>query len=192
MSKKVTFRTVIEVIGKPKEHVEEALKRYIEKIKNDEKYQILREEYAEVKQQENSFWGTFAELEIEAKDVQDLIGFCFDYMPSVIEILEPSKIELKDREFSDFFNDLQAKLHQVDMIAKQVKLENEHFSANMAKLLRNYLVVLLGERDRTLEQLSKFTGMKEEIMGDFLDKLIDEGLIKMEKGIYHINREKLD
>jgi len=183
---------MIEVLGKPKEHVEQAIRTYIERIKKDERYQVQREEFAEVKKQESELWATFAELEIETKDLQHLISFCFDYMPAAIEILEPTKIELTDKECSDFFSDLQSKLHQVDMIAKQVKLENDHSNANLSKLLRNYLVILLGERNLTLEQLHKFTGMKEQVLGDFLDRLIDEGLIKMEEGIYRLNPERLD
>ena len=167
------------------------MKGYIEKIKKDERYKVSREEFAEVKKQESDLWATFTELEMEIKNVQDLISFCFDYMPSIIEVLKPVKITLSDKGFSDFFNDLQARLHQVDMIAKQVKLENDSLKMNMGKLLRNYLTILLGKESLTLEQLSKFTGVVEEKLGDYLDNLIDEGLVKMEKGAYSLNKEKL-
>lgn len=181
----------MEVLGKPKEHVEKALKSYVEKIKKDKRYNVLREEFAEVKEQESELWATFTELEMEMEDIQDLIGFCFDYMPSIVEILRPGKIILSDKDFSDFFNDLQARLHQVDMVAKQVKLENDGLKVNMGKLLRNYLTILLGKAGMTLEQLSKLTGVVEEKLGDYLDKLIDEGMVSMEKGIYALQKEKL-
>lgn len=192
MPEKILCRVVIEVLGKPKEHIEQAIKSYIEKIKKDERYKILREEFAELKKQESELWATFTELEMEIKDVQDLIGFCFDYMPSVVEILKPSKLILSDKDFSDFFNDLQARLHQVDMVAKQVKMENDGLKVNMGKLLRNYLTVLLGKGDSSLKQLSRLTGVAEEKLGDYLDNLIDEGLVKMEKGVYSLNKEKLN
>jgi DNA repair exonuclease SbcCD ATPase subunit len=191
MSDKILCRVVIEVLGKPKEHVEKAMQSYIEKIKKDEKLKVLREEFAEVKKQESEFWATFTELEMEIEDVQNLIGFCFDYMPSVVEILNPSKIEMSDKGFSDFFSDLQARLHQVDMVAKQVKMENNSLKMNMGKLLRNYLTILLGKNALTLEQLSRFTGVTKDILGDYLDKLLDEGLVRMENEIYSLNQEKL-
>ena len=187
----ILCRVLIEVLGKPKDHVEKTIKDYVEKIKADERYNIVKEEFAEIKKQENDLWAIFTELEIEMKDLQDLTSFCFDYMPSVLEILKPSKLEIGEKHLSDFFNDLQARLHQVDMIAKQMKLENTHLKSNMGKLLKNYLIVLLGKGDLTLEQLSKFTGINEDNLGDSMDKLLDEGLVKMEKGVYSLNREKL-
>lgn len=191
MRERILCRTVIEVLGKPQEHVEKAMKSYIEKLKKDEKYKIVREEFAELKKQESELWSTFAELEMEVKEMQDLISFCFDYMPSIVEVLKPERMELTDEDFSRFFNDLQARLHQVDMIAKQVKLENDNLKGSMGKLLRNYLVILLGKGDYGLGQLSKFTGVKEDVLGDFLDKLLDEGVVEMEKGVYSLNKEKL-
>jgi len=192
MAEKIICRVVVEVLGKPREHIEKAMKGYIEKIKKDERYTITREDSAEMKKQESELWATFTELEMEMKDIQDMISFCFDYMPSVIEILEPTKLTLSDKGFSDFFNDLQARLHGVDMIAKQVKLENDGLKRTMNQLLKNYLTILLGKGDSTLEQLSKFTGVAEDKLGDYLDKLMDEGLVKMEKGVYSLNREKFE
>lgn len=191
MSDKILCRVVVEVLGKPKEHVERVIKGYIEKIKKDEKYTVLREEFAEVKKQESDLWATFAELEMELGNIQDLISFCFDYMPSTLEVLKPVEISLSDKGFSDFFNDLQARLHQVDMIAKQVKMENDSLKINMGRLLRNYLTVLLGKGNSTLEQLSRLTGVAEEKLGDYLDNLVDEGVIEMDKGVYSLSKEKL-
>ena len=191
MADKIVCRAVIEVLGKPKEHVEKAMQEYIGNLKKDERFKIIREDIAELKKQENDLWATFTELEMEVKEIKDVVSFCFEYMPSLIEIIEPDKLTLTDKDFSDFFNDLQARLHQVDMIAKQVKLESEHSSLSVTKLLRNYLMMLLNERDLNLEQLSKFTGVKEELLGDYLDKLIDQKILEMENGIYHLNKEQL-
>ena len=44
MEKNIHFRAVIEVLGKPKEHVDSALKSYIQKLKEDAHYIILKEE----------------------------------------------------------------------------------------------------------------------------------------------------
>ncbi len=191
MGNKIVCRAVIEVLGQPKEHVEKAMQEYIGNLKKDERYQIIREDFAELKKQDNNLWATFTEMEIEVKEIKDVVSFCFEYMPSLIEIIEPEKITLTDRDFSDFFNDLQARLHQVDMVAKQVKLESEHSNVSMNKLLRNYVVMLLNERDLSMEELSKFTGIKEEVLGDYLDGLVDQKILEMEKGVYHLNKEQL-
>lgn len=187
MAKKILFRALIEVLGKPKEHVEKSLKGYVEKLKQDKKYQVISEDYAETKKRDKEeLWATFAELEIKATDIDDLIGFCFDYMPSSIEVIEPNELGLSNVNISHFLSNLQARLHQVDMVAKQVKLENDHLRKTASALLKNYLQVLLAKNNLTSDQLSKLTGVNKDKLEDFLDKLIDEGKIELKGGIYKI------
>ena len=50
----IRCRTIIEVLGKPKEHVEKSIKDYIEHIKKDSELVILNEEYSEMKSRESS------------------------------------------------------------------------------------------------------------------------------------------
>ena len=186
---KVVCRALVEIMGKPKEHVESSLKGYLDKLQKDDNYAIINLEFLEgKKQEENDLWVAFAEIEFSTEKVDNIVSFCFDYMPSVIEIVEPKSIILKDSEFSHVLNDLQARLHQVDMIAKQLNMRNQILQKNMAGLLRNYLLVLLGKSDLNLEQLSKLTGVTKEKLGDYLDKLIDEGKVDLTGEIYVIKK----
>ena len=187
---KINFRAILEVLGKPQEYVEEALKGYLKKLREDGRYKVLNQEMAETKQQEGQeMWSTFAEIEVETKEPKSIVAFCFDYMPSMVEIIEPAEIILTDVEASEFFSDLQGKLHNVDMVAKQTKLENEHLQRNMALLLKNYILVLLTQNNLTLDQISKLTGVNKDKIGDFLDKLIDEKRVDLKEGTYFIVRE---
>lgn len=183
---KVQFRALIEVLGKPKEHVEKSLQSYVKKLREDERFSIKDSEFVEAKEQEKQpgLWATFAELEIEAEKLDDIISFCFDYMPSSIEILSPSELTFDAQTLSFTLNDLQAKLHQVDMVAKQVKMERDYMNKNSTLLLRNFILVLLSKGRLTVEQLSKFTGVETKKLGDFLDKLIDEGKVELEGDVY--------
>src|SRR3989339_2047985 len=187
---KLLCRAVIEVLGKPQEHVEQAMKEYMHNLKNDTRFKVLREDYADAQKQGSEFWATFVELEFEVNQVADLISFCFEYMPSLIEIIEPDKISLTDKQLSDFLNDLQAKLHQVDMVAKQVKLENDKLELNTSKLLKNYLVVLLSKNELSLSQLSSLTGVPEDKLGDYLDKLIDQQVVQLTNGLYNLIKKE--
>ena len=191
---KIVFRAVIEVAGKPKEHVEQTLKDYVANLKEDERYNVLKEVFAEVQkhEEEEDLWACFAEVEVDTDNILNLTHFGFEFMPAMIEIIEPQEMKINQADFSEYLSDLQFKLHQVDMIAKQVKFENEKVRRDMAKLLKNYVVILLGKGGMSLEQLSKFTGVKEEPLGDYMDKLLDERLVKLEKDIYSLNREELD
>ena len=181
----ILFRAVIEVLGRPEEHVEKSLKGFVDKLKKDEDFKVDSEDYAEIKKQdEQDLWAGFAEIEASTNNVDNLIRFCFDYMPSMIEIIEPKELKLTEMDVSHFLNSLQARLHNIDMIAKQVKFENNQLNKNMAGLLRNYLLVLLSSKGFDANQLSKLTGVNQDKLEDYLDKLIDEGRIELKDGIY--------
>ena len=185
MDNPIQFRAVLEVIGKPKEHVEKAIRGYLGTLKQDKKYQLVQEDLAEVKKQDNAeLWSTFAELELKTSKIEFLTAFCFEYMPSIIEVIEPQQFTFSDGDLSQFLNDLQAKLHQVDMVAKEVKIEREILQQNMTALLKNYILVLLSKNQLTSEQLSKLTGVDKEKLEDYLDLMIDEGKIDLKGNLY--------
>ncbi len=193
MGKKIIFRAIVEVLGKPKEHVDSTLKGYLQKLKENSHYQVVKEELADLKKHEESeLWMAFAELELKTTGVGEIIDFCFDYMPSLIEIIEPEELELDSLGVSSFLNDLQAKLHGVDMLAKQMKIENQLTNNSLAKLLNNYIVILLRSNNLDSKQLSTYTGMNIEVLEDYLDKMIDEGKIDLKEGIYFLKEKEAE
>lgn len=193
MGKKVLFRAVVEVLGKPKEHVDSSLKGYLQKLKENSHYQVVKEELAELKKHEESeLWMAFAELEIRTSGVAEIIDFCFDYMPSLIEIIEPEELQLDSLAVSSFLNDMQAKLHGVDMLAKQMKMENQLTNQSLAKLLFNFIVILLRDHNLSSEQLGKLTGMNIDVLEDYLDKMIDEGKVDLKEGIYFLKEKEAE
>ncbi len=101
----IHFRTIVEVVGRPKEHVEETIRGHVEKIKKDESLEIINQDFADVKKEEDKenqegLWLTFVELELWIKNLPSLIGFCFDYMPSSVEIIEPKQLTFKNFDIS--------------------------------------------------------------------------------------------
>src|SRR3989344_1311774 len=99
----ILFRTVVEVLGKPKEHIENTLREYVKNIKASQKYKVKVEDFAPAKQQEKQeLWAAFVELELETETMANLLNFCFDFMPSVIEIIEPREIVVQDVELATF------------------------------------------------------------------------------------------
>src|SRR3989344_5511432 len=191
MKKELLFRAIIEVLGRPKEHVEKTIKDYLERLKQDKNYQIVSEEVAEVKKQEKEeMWVIFAELEVRTEKVDNIIGFCFEYMPSMIELIEPSELTLRDVTLSNFLNDLQARLHHVGIVAKQLKSENDFLKKSLAVLVKNYVTILLnGGKRMTSEQLSRLTGLAKDKLEDFLDQLIDKGEIDLKEDLYSLKKK---
>tara|TARA_Y100000310_G_scaffold335538_1_gene417822 strand:+ start:3104 stop:3697 length:594 start_codon:yes stop_codon:yes gene_type:complete len=194
MEKEITFRAVIEVLGRPQEHVESAMKGYLDKLKADTTYQVIHEELAEAKkQEEEKMWVVFAELDIKTARVDDIIGFCFEYMPSMVEIVEPKELIMKDVVVTNFLNDLQAKLHHLGIVAKQLKSENDHLNRNIAIMLKNYVTILLNKQKQlNSEQLANLTGMAKDKLEDFLDQLIDKDEIYLKEGLYSLKKKSED
>jgi len=179
----IRVRTIIEVLGKPKEHVENAIKEYIEHIKEDSELVVLNEEYSETVEQ-GKLWSRFVELDLIIKGTPKLISFCFEYMPSSLEVLKPEHLIMTNPELSNFLNDLQARLHNVDMIVKQQKAENEFLKKNMNAIVHNVIIICLKVSKLSLEQLSQVTGVDIKELEAFVEKLLKENKIKKEDDLY--------
>lgn len=184
----IQARIVLEIIGKPKEHVEKTMKDYVEKIKKENEMEVLHVDINEVQKQETGvqgdklikeIWATFAEMEILFKNLPAITYFCFEYMPSSIEIIEPQDLHTNGNDLTGFFTDLQFRLHQVDMVAKQQKSETKFWENNTKGLLTNFVTMLMVNRELSSAELARLTGVKVDTMEDFLDELIDEGKIEM-------------
>ena len=137
-------------------------------------------------------WATFAELEMVAKGIRKLIAFCFDYMPSSIQILKPESYILDRSMIEDFVNDLQARLHDVDMIVKKQKNENEFLKKNMHTTVKNMILIALLYGSLDSEKLSKVTGIKPEELKIFLDNMVKENRIKEENGSYSLVKKEME
>ncbi len=121
---KIHAKIVIEILGTPKEHVEETIRKVIENLKKEEGVKLLKEVTYEA-EKIKEMWSTFSDLDIELEDATKLVGICFDYMPSSVEIIEPLKMNIETTMISDFLNDLLARLHKTDMILKNALAENQ-------------------------------------------------------------------
>ncbi|RME55208.1 hypothetical protein D6777_01270 [Candidatus Woesearchaeota archaeon] len=125
MEKDITVRIILEIIGAPKEHIEDALEQTIKKFENEEKIEVVDVKRFESKQLENKFWSIFAEIEFKSDDIKKVLDVCFDYTPSSIEIIEPAGIELDTGYLSSLFNDLLAQIHQFVAIIKNLDAERQ-------------------------------------------------------------------
>lgn len=182
----IRCRAILEVLGKPKEHVEETVKLLVEKVRENPEISILSEKYAEMKQEGKTMFSTFVELEMIIKGITVLTGFCFDFMPSSIEIEKPEELVIKNRDISNIYNDLQAKLHNVDMVAKTLKAESDFLKRNLNTMVSNIITILIKIGKDSLDDLSTFTGISNEELEKHLEKLIQEGKIKKEEDVYKL------
>ncbi len=181
----IRCKIIIEILGKPKGHIEKTIRTYVDKIKDDSNLIVLKSEFADA-QEKGNLWATFVELELIIKGIPKLIAFCFDYMPSSIEILKPEEFSMKKSTVEDMLNDLQARLHQVDMVVQQQKNENEFLKQNLNKSVSNAILISLAFGSQDKEKLSKVTGIPDKELKIFLDKLIKENKIRKENELYSL------
>lgn len=173
----IHFTAIIEVLGKPKEHVEKALNDYLSKIK-ESKLIFIKEETSEAKEVEDSMFSTFSEVELMAKGTDALINFCFDYMPSSIEVVEPSILKYSSKALTDFLNDLQTRLHNLDMMVKTTKSKNQALNRNTENLLKNSIKLAVTSGYETVGSISKVLGISEKNLENITDTLVQSGSLK--------------
>ncbi|PIU29809.1 hypothetical protein COT07_04020 [Candidatus Woesearchaeota archaeon CG07_land_8_20_14_0_80_44_23] len=183
--KSVLARAIIEILGAPKDYVETTLNVIADTIKKNEDLRVEKEEFFEPKKQEKLF-SAFMELDIRFRSIEGLFGFCIDFMPSSVDILEPEKIDYDSAELTRNVNDLMAKLHKIDSALKQVNVENELLQHNAMLLLRNNVIITLGEKKMNLKELSSRTGVPEEQLKNFLELWIKEGMLKSQDELYFV------
>jgi Fic family protein len=93
-------------------------------------------------------------------------------------------LHLKERELSGLLNDLQANLHNMNVLVKNITNENLNLKKNANNLLWNIIAVMTFKEGKTLEQLSNITGFEKENLKAFLDKLEEQGKIEQKEGKY--------
>ncbi len=172
-------RFVLEIIGIPKDHVKQTMETYVAKLKEDDDLEFVKEFIAEPVEKGKVFV-IYAELEIWIKGLEKLFAFCLDAMPSSVEILNPDDFTLKARDFSNLLNDLQAKLHEVDLVVKQLRVKNKTLDTNAKAILTNLIVLSVKKNGKSAEQIAGEAGVKEEVIKPFLDDMVDKGLIVLE------------
>lgn len=124
MENKIVVKFIVELMGSPKEHVDKTMRMVMEKIKKDDRFRVKNMKMFEL-QKIKELWSTFIEADIEFKASKDIIDFCFNYMPSSVEILAPEKVkDFRLKEMAELFNEMLGKLHKYDLILKNLHAEN--------------------------------------------------------------------
>lgn len=179
----ITARCIIEMVGSPKEHVIDTMNKFVDGLKKEKRLTVVSSTVAEPAVQGN-FFSTYAELEARFSDVPALLSFCFDAMPSSIEILEPSTIPFKSEDLTNLLNDLQAKLHALDMDMKLLNAKNIVLDKNGLTMFRNFVKYALESGGKTLGELSNLCGIIEDDLQPFMTKLLDSGEFSLKKGVF--------
>ncbi len=124
-TKGIRVLMIIEVIGRPPEHLTETLNNMIEQIDSENGIRVKDKKINEpiLMKDEKDFYTSFAEIEVEAGEIMNVVGLIFKYMPSHVEIIHPEFIALKNNSWSEILNELTRRLHGYDEVARIIQFE---------------------------------------------------------------------
>ena len=174
----IVARCIVEIMGAPKEFIAKSLQEHVDKIKQDG-LDVQIEKYAEPVPNDKMFT-QFVELQISFKDTKQLLDFCFDSMPSSVEIMSPESFTVDMTSFEQFINDLQSKLHHTDMMLKGLQAQKQVIDRNAMNILNNFIKFACSVKPRSVEDLSALLGVQTEELSQFLDGLIKKGVVEKE------------
>jgi len=185
---RVTAKVIFEIVGNPKDHVVNALKKYIQLLKSDPAMKISDEYVAEPEEKEG-LWSTFAEMDVTVQGIDKLTWLCVNFTPASVEIMEPSSFEITDKGMTDWMNDLLSKLHEIGMHSKSMASENDLLKLNINRLIRNTIANALKYAGKSLnhDELAKEVGIQDkEHIVPFLDAMLKEGRILKDGAGYRL------
>lgn len=122
---------IVEMAGRPAAHLTESLEKHVGILREVKDVEVDRIEVSEPRaiaredgdkkletREGDEMFTAFAECEFEIPSFARLSETMFDFMPSSVEVIKPSSVELEAVEATDLLNNISGRLHRYDEIAK--------------------------------------------------------------------------
>ncbi|MEX0920177.1 MAG: hypothetical protein WDZ69_01175 [Candidatus Pacearchaeota archaeon] len=124
---KIRAVMILDIIGRPANHLIETLENMINDLGNEKKVDVLSKDIKEpvLMKDQKELYTTFAEVEIEVEEIPYLSKLMFKYMPANIEIISPEILMVSNDRINEILNDLIFKLHRYDEIARVMQVEKQ-------------------------------------------------------------------
>ncbi|HIH52340.1 hypothetical protein J4412_01125 [Candidatus Pacearchaeota archaeon] len=132
---------IIEIMGRPKEHLIQTLEALSKEISEEKGVKIVTKKINEpvLAKDQKDLFTTFAEIEIEVEDPLLLTILMFKYMPSHLEIVEPEKFILTNVGFGDILNEITRRLHRYEELVRvmQIQMQAQAQKVPQLKVIEN-------------------------------------------------------
>ena len=168
---------LFEIIGNPKEHVKKSMDLVVKNISDNPDIEVVDSDLGEPEEVQGDLHGCFWDADLLVKKLDTLSWLCFNFMPASIEVKEPSKLSMTDKNFSDFMNDLLASMHESNQKFIETTNMNKHLQRNINAILRNAILVALREDTLSSDEIGKLIGISGDQIIPVLDALIKENRI---------------
>ena len=179
----IKAKLIIEIVGKPKEYVEETIKKTLEKLKDEKKSNVLSEKTHETKEVQESVFSTFAEVELVTETFQRFLDICYEYAPSSIEILEPEKYPMKTKDMEGILNDLILRVHGVTGQLREALARIGILDSNFMNLMKRMVISLIEDSPKKISHIADKMGLPEDKTKMFLENFEKENVVKIEKDL---------
>jgi len=133
---KIRAMMILDIIGRPPEHLVKSLEKLIEDIGKEQGVVIKSKSIKEpvIMKENKEFYSTFAEIEVEVEDIPYLAILMFKYMPAHIEVISPETINLSNNGWSDILSELVRRLHAYDEVARIMQIEHQELMNKFQEL----------------------------------------------------------
>jgi len=124
---KVKAKIIVEIMGRPPEHLTYALNALIDKMGAENGVKIIAKKIHTPKsvKEAKDIYTTFAEIETEIDGIERFLGVIMAYMPANVEIFEPTSFKMQANDMNAIANYIISRLHKYDEITKRVIFERD-------------------------------------------------------------------
>jgi len=128
---------ILEVLGKPPEHLIETLEELIKQIALEKGVNVKEKKVNDphLIEKSDNLYTSFAEIVVECDEIMNLVVILFKYMPSHLQIIYPEKVTLKNSEMNDFTNEIIRRLHAYDEVARVIQFEKSVLETKLKDIL---------------------------------------------------------
>lgn len=137
-SKNIRAVMILEIIGRPPEHLTEALEKIIQELDKEKGVKVLNKKINKPvgMEEQKEFYTTFAEIEVETEEIIILAMLMFKYMPAHIEIITPELIAVPNTSWNEILNELTRRLHGYDEVARILQNERMIMQQKLQELMQ--------------------------------------------------------
>jgi len=171
-TKDIGLLLIIEVIGKPPEHLTETLKNIVTNIDNEKGVKVLSRKINEPREMEKQkgFYSSFVEVEVEVEEILYVAMLIYKYMPAHIEIVYPEFIALTSLGWNEVFNELVGRLHGYDEVARLIQYEKKILEKKLKDILSKNQINEEGKEKKIVpmknEKIERSVGEENELEDD--------------------------
>lgn len=124
---KISAKFIIEILGRPAEHLMSSLTDLVAKIGTEKGVSVVSKTINKPKPVEktDNLWTAFADVELTFDKVPLFFNTIMTYMPAHVEVFDPETLKFNTFELNELANFIVGRLHNYDALAKRLMSERE-------------------------------------------------------------------